>query len=202
MSDVTRILSAIERGDPLRIPGKSEESLDWFGKAIALLGPLVQREPRLATERLFLRNAHWGRAAALCRLKRDAESLKDWDRVLELNAAPAYEPLFRRNRALSLAHAGVHAKAVAEANALAEATGVAGNTLYDMACVCALSAGAVKEQAKLQERYGARAVDLLRQAIAKGFRNVQQINKDSDLDAVRRREDFKQLIAELTKTPN
>jgi hypothetical protein len=71
-----------------------------------------------------------------------------------------------------------------------------------MACVCALSAGAVKEQAKLQERYGARAVDLLRQAIAKGFRNVQQINKDSDLDAVRRREDFKQLIAELTKTPN
>ena len=40
-------------------------------------------------------------------------------------------------------------------------------------------------------------MDWLQQAVAAGYRNVAHIKKDNDLDALRDREDFKKLIAEL-----
>jgi hypothetical protein len=40
-------------------------------------------------------------------------------------------------------------------------------------------------------------VDLLRQAIAKGYASLPSMKQDKDLDPIRQREDFKKLIAEL-----
>jgi hypothetical protein len=37
----------------------------------------------------------------------------------------------------------------------------------------------------------------LKKAVAAGFKDVEQIRTDKDLDALRQREDFKKLIAEL-----
>jgi hypothetical protein len=42
-------------------------------------------------------------------------------------------------------------------------------------------------------------VALLQQAIAKGLRDAEQMKKDDDLKALRPREDFKRLLAELEK---
>jgi hypothetical protein len=42
-----------------------------------------------------------------------------------------------------------------------------------------------------------RAVDWLKQAVAAGFKDTVQIKKDKDLDALRDRNDFKKLVAEL-----
>jgi tetratricopeptide (TPR) repeat protein len=193
--------SSTNFGHVLRDQGEAEASLAWFAKAIALLAPLVQAEPRLVTERLFLRNAHWGRAQALDKLARHADAVKDWDRALALNAVAAHIPLFRCNRALSLARAGEHAKAVAEVNALAEAKEVTGATLYDLGCVCALAAAAVKDDARLPEHYAARAVALLRQAVAKGWKDAAHMKKDPDLGVLRDREDFQQLLAKLEAKP-
>src|SRR5262249_35442352 len=188
--------SSVNFGGLLRDHGQVEASLAWYAKALALLEPLVQQEPRLAMEPLFLPNAHGGRAEAMDKLGRHADAGKDWDRALALNAAPANELVFRRSRALSLARAGDHARAVAEANALAEAKGATGNTLYDLACVCALAAAAVQDDAKLQDQYAARAVELLRQAVARGYKDAAPLKKDTDLDALRGREGFKRLVAE------
>ncbi len=47
------------------------------------------------------------------------------------------------------------------------------------------------------EQYAARAVELLRQAVAKGYKDVGHLKKDPDLDAQRQREDFKKLLREL-----
>ena len=44
-----------------------------------------------------------------------------------------------------------------------------------------------------------RAMERLRQAVAAGFRNTAQIMKDADLDSLRGRDDFHQLVAELGK---
>jgi hypothetical protein len=55
----------------------------------------------------------------------------------------------------------------------------------------------VKEDAKLQARYAARAVELLRQAVARGYKNLAHMKKDRDLDILRDREDFKKLAADL-----
>lgn len=95
--------------------------------------------------------------------------------------------------------------AVAEAKELSKDKNVNAFVLYDLACVCSLASAAVKpamsgekaEADKLKEQYQLRALELLRQAIAKGFKDVAHVKRDPDLDALRQREDFKKLIAEL-----
>ena len=58
------------------------------------------------------------------------------------------------------------------------------------------------ERTKLSEDYAARAVDGLRQAIAKGYNDIDSMRKDKDLDSLRKRADFKQLLADLeAKSP-
>jgi hypothetical protein len=64
---------------------------------------------------------------------------------------------------------------------------------WNMACLYAGMAARSTEPEKDKEL----AVDCLKQAIAAGFTNVEKIKKDTDLDPLRDRENFKKLIAEL-----
>jgi hypothetical protein len=45
--------------------------------------------------------------------------------------------------------------------------------------------------------YGDRAVEMLRQAIANGYRDALRLEKDTDLDPLRSRRDFKELLEKL-----
>jgi hypothetical protein len=81
--------------------------------------------------------------------------------------------------------------------------------LFDLACVCALSAAAATREDKLTAgdrdrlaaRYSARAVALLGDARKAGFFkdviSVAHMKKDADLEPLRAREDFRKLLAEL-----
>ena len=40
-------------------------------------------------------------------------------------------------------------------------------------------------------------MELLKQAVAKGYKNVAHMKQDRDLDPLRDRQDFKKLLAEL-----
>jgi serine/threonine-protein kinase len=180
--------------------GQPRAALDWYAKAIEALQAVLSGDPNNAMARLYLKNAHWGRAQTLARLDRHAEAAQDWGRALELDDGPA-RLFFRLQRALSLARAGDHAQAVAEANAVAGLQGVPAPGLYDLACVCALASAAVKGDAKLADRYAARAVELLRQAVAKGYRDVEHVQKDPDLGLLRGREDFQKQLKDLEAKP-
>jgi serine/threonine-protein kinase len=68
--------------------------------------------------------------------------------------------------------------------------------LYDTAAFSALCAP-LADKPETREEYAARAVGLLRQAIAKGYKDTAHIKEDADLDALRRRDDFKKLVADL-----
>jgi hypothetical protein len=92
-----------------------------------------------------------------------------------------------------------HARVTAEADALARSKDASAALYYDAACVFALSAAAVHDDDKQAEPYAVRAVELLRQAVAKGFKDVAHLKKDSDLDPLRQREDFKKLLRELER---
>jgi serine/threonine protein kinase/WD40 repeat protein len=100
-------------------------------------------------------------------------------------------------RLSALAQHGRPAEAVAAADALAVRWAKDADTLYGCACVHALAAGAVKDDAALAERHAARAVALLSQAVAAGFKDGEQLRKDPDLDALRQRKDFLQLQRDL-----
>ncbi|HKI36902.1 MAG TPA: protein kinase [Gemmataceae bacterium] len=68
--------------------------------------------------------------------------------------------------------------------------------LYDTACATALCVP-LADKPETKEKYAARAVALLRQAIAKGYKDAAHVKTDSDLDALRPRDDFKKLLADL-----
>jgi tetratricopeptide (TPR) repeat protein len=179
----------------LRDGGDPSASLAWFGKAIDLLEPVVAQDRRGVTERLFLRNARFARADALVLLGRYGDAIKDFDKALVLD--DARDPVLRRRRARALARIGEEAKAVAEASALAQAPNADGATLYELAGICALAAAAAKEDTPRAEQYAARAVQLLRAAIQRGYKDVDHLKNDDDLKALRRRDDFSQLLKDL-----
>src|SRR5262249_56279713 len=77
-------------------------------------------------------------------------------------------------------------------------------SLYDAACFRAVAAAALRaadpspvgaNQAKAEAD---RAMAWLERAVAAGYRNAANMAKDHDLDALRHRADFKELLARLS----
>jgi hypothetical protein len=66
---------------------------------------------------------------------------------------------------------------------------------YSEACYVALMVPVVAPAER--DSLGARAVGALRLAVAGGYGNADIFAKDTDLDAIRNREDFKQLMTEV-----
>jgi tetratricopeptide (TPR) repeat protein len=179
--------------------GEPANALEWFAKAIVRLQPVLQQEPRLVTTRLYLRNAHWGRAAALGQLGRHAEAVADWERASACNDERHRDGLFRLQRAAALARAGQHAEATAAVDALLKPGRADAGTLYGAACVHALTAAGARSDPAQAEKHAARAVGLLRQAVQQGYEDLAQLKKAADLDALRPRQDFQTLLGDLEK---
>jgi tetratricopeptide (TPR) repeat protein len=198
--------SYVNFGSLLREQGQTQAPLDWYAKALPLLQTLLAKDARLATARIYLRNAHWGRAQVLAQLGRPAESAKDWQQAAELDDG-RMRPYFRLQQSFALARAGEHRKAVGAVEEVLESSTQGANAprsgalLFDAACIYALSASAVTDDAKLREHYAVRAIALLHQARQGGFfkdpKQLDNVRKDPDLNALRQREDFKKFLAEL-----
>jgi tetratricopeptide (TPR) repeat protein len=178
-----------------------EQALQWYARAMKTLNNVLRQVNVDATAQRVLRDAHVGRARVLESLKQNAEAAKDWDRALELARDPD-RPWVRMNRAMSRTRAGQLDAGLQEAEELAK-TGDA-TTLYNAACVFSLAAvGQDKAgDSTVKEDRTRRAVALLQQAIAKGYKKTEHMKQDDDLKALRHRDDFQKLLAELeTKSP-
>jgi tetratricopeptide (TPR) repeat protein len=193
--------SYVNFGRVIRDYGRTEEALDWFGKAIALLETVLKRDNRVAAAREFLRNAYASRAESLDLLNRPAESAAAWERAIEFTDVPTLRNRFRVSRTVALARGGDYRVAGLAADDLAQSAGLEGGALYNLGCVYALCATAAKEDAAQREMYAAKAVAQLRRAKAAGLfqdaNHFENLKKDSDLEAVRQREDYRILVKEL-----
>jgi len=80
---------------------------------------------------------------------------------------------------------------------------------YDAATILAWCIPKVSQHDKLDDKqrreaehfYADAAMKLLREAVAKGFRDTAIVKTDKAYDPLRHREDFKNLIAELEQKP-
>ena len=150
--------------------GKLDAAQGSYEKAIEALGRFLERQPRSPQERTQLING-------------------------------------RINLAVIFAARGDHARAAQEAEAIAGKEELITLSLYNMCCLysrCAAAAGKdarlpPAERARLQEQYAGRAIEYLRQSVAKGVHNLPIIKTDPDLDALRGRQDFKKLVEEAEK---
>jgi serine/threonine protein kinase len=190
--------SYLDDGDPA--------ALEWFAKAAAILEPVSQGESALAEAKQDLLNTYWGRALNLGVMHRHAEALEDLDRLIALD--PSEDLRYRIQRATELAALGEHVRAAAAVEEVAVHSNLSTTIIYHSAHVYGLCISATEKQselpsgerAQLVEKYAARAVFFLRQAVRAGFRDIETIRSDTYLDVLRQREDFKNLISDLEAT--
>jgi tetratricopeptide (TPR) repeat protein len=116
----------------------------------------------------------------------------------------------RIGRAITLARQGNHARATHDVEALARRDGLTCVNVYDLACLCSrLSAAAGQDdtlspadRARLEGHHAERAMDFLGKAVAMGYRRPAAMRADHDLDALRDRDDFRKLLADLETSQN
>src|SRR6266404_3954337 len=121
---------------------------------------------------------------------------------------PDYRQFYRNNlAALIQTNAGLGHQAGAKqaAGKLRDLGWDPPSAAYDAACGLSLCIPIVQkdDSATKEERdkqaafYGHEAMKMLRDAVAKGYQDAAHMDKDSDLDALRERHDFKKFLAEL-----
>jgi serine/threonine-protein kinase len=195
-------------GNLLRDTGKARQSLELFARAIELFQAVRQHQPNHPIALRFLRNSHWGRAQALDLLGRPRDAAADWDQAERLTTGTTRYTL-RLFRAGGLARAGEHTQATRYAEALARLTNLSGEFAHALAVVYALSARAaasaaarpLPEREKQAEGYAQQALALLERARQDGFfrtsQALQQLKKETDLDFLRQRDDFRRFLSRV-----
>jgi serine/threonine protein kinase len=178
-----------------------EAALPWLTKSIEVVTPIVAREPRLLKARERLRTAHWERAFRLCQLRRFADAVNDWDRAVELDDGRNYAEV-RLMRAFTLTFMKDHARAAADAEAVASFPKASANDLLKAAGVLAKSAELSQDQPGLSEGYATRAVAVLRQAVDRGFRDPVMLQGLIPFNFLRGRADFQKIQKELDEGKN
>ncbi len=178
----------------------TEAALPWYDKALARLESVLAAEPRLAMARGYASKIYLSRSSALAALARHTEALADVERGMALDVADVRTPL-RLARAKALAHLDQHAQAAADADALvAETAEPSADVLHGAAGVYATCAARVRADPALSENYAVRAVALLGRAFDKDAAAVADaVAKDTNLDVLRSREDFRKLTTRQPK---
>jgi len=174
--------------------GQVEPALAAYTGAAEAYRRVRVREPTYAVDPL---PAHGGRAQCLTALKRYAEALPEWDKVVEL-APTERRPAYRLSRAVVLARLGEHDRATEEADAVAHGAGSTGPLLYDAACVFALCAVGGERDAR-----AGRAVALLEAARLAGFFDKPEmaahLKADPDFDSIRGRPEYNDLARRVER---
>jgi serine/threonine-protein kinase len=191
--------SLADLGHLVRDQDNPQASLDWYVQAIKILQPLYEADSRDVSARKYLSETYEGRGHARSSLGQHADALADMDRAVQV-AEDSTRPLCQASRALCRARAGTVGRAVAEAEELRKQKDLASMALYNTACVFAVCAGKAGTE-KDREVHAARAVEVLQQAVARGYQDVGHLQKDPDLNALRKRPDFQQLLKELEAKP-
>jgi serine/threonine protein kinase len=122
---------------------------------------------------------------------------KDFSKALAID----HEFIHARSwRAVARAKLNRHRDAVADAEQAVRREPASGTTLFFAARAYAQAVRAVgevekpPEQQGLAQKYGDRAMELLKQAFAHGFKERQRLARGSDFDTLHARQDFQQLL--------
>ena len=132
--------------------------------------------------------------------------------MIELSAGHPHINM-RLCRPPPLARLGEHVQATTEVETLLAEGHVQTMNLFTFSYVYALCSAAAAnddrlppaEREKLADKYGGRAVELLRKAQAAGYfagpGRLARMKESKDLDPIRSRPDFQRLLMELNKSP-
>jgi serine/threonine-protein kinase len=203
-------------GALLKDMGRLKEAEASLREALDLYKPLAADFPGVPGYKAELANILEGLAElargrkdypAARRLLGDAEPYLH--KALEANPRdPFYRGVLRecrRELAATLLDLGEHAGAAAAAADLARVAYEPAGDAYKASAFLSRCVPLAEKDTKLPEAkrkelaksYGDRALEALRQAVAKGYKDAAQMKKDPALDPLRGRDDFQKLLAEV-----
>jgi serine/threonine protein kinase/tetratricopeptide (TPR) repeat protein len=121
---------------------------------------------------------------------------------------PMYRSHYCLNRSMlmnTLVELGDHRAAAAAAEQLVQVADDPVGDYYDAACALARCIALVDKnenvhgdkRKELTQAYAGRAVELLQLAVKNGFKDIERLKKDKNLDSLRGRDEFKKTVAEL-----
>ena len=200
----------------LYVTDKLKEAETAFGDAAAIQRKLAADYPNQPNLRNNLAGT-LGNLGVLCNKRRDfaaakaylAEARSHHEAALKANPRQPYYRQYYRNNLITgvVTHAGLRDQsgAVELAGAIRDLGWDAPANAYDAACALARCIPIVEETRDLDagkrraamQFYGDQAMTMLRAAIGKGFKDAERIASDDDLNALRRREDFAGLAADV-----
>jgi serine/threonine protein kinase len=214
--------SLMTLGFRLGLDGRQDESLQAFQRALEIITQLAGENPSVPNFQSQLAFAHRELGRWMRRNRRFAEAQEHLEkaRVIQEKLVRAHPAIQGYSSALAYIYrelgwidrvqnrpAGAlawfgRARAIDDKHAEAW-PGVA----YDLACdwaICIPLVGWGKEDMALTEaeraerrRMGDEAMQALRRAVQGGWRNLDHLSKDEDMDPLRSREDFRKLVEEL-----
>jgi serine/threonine-protein kinase len=196
-------LALLNLADSLVNTREAAAALERCQEARAILETVLAKDPKQRTARYFMSGTCQVSAVAFSLLGRHKEAFEVWELGLKY-----IDPQGRENHqmifALLKARTGQHASAVQEAGKLLQTSGDP-LMLSNGFAVYALAATAVSKDAgipepkrqELAKLYADRAMETLRQAVAKGYKDIANLKSDPDLASLRSRDDFKKLLAEM-----
>jgi hypothetical protein len=126
-----------------------------------------------------------------------SDAVNEWGLIIDLSPA-SEQPGLRGKRATSRFQAGAYSEAMAEFDELTKLPDWTVDQWYSFATVYAVASDKIADKKK---EYADRAMVLLHKAVAAGFDQAASMAKDTNLDSLRDREDFKKLVDSLPKSP-
>jgi serine/threonine-protein kinase len=209
-------------GDATSQSGRTKEAQDFYQKAREIREQLAKADAKSALAQRNLTVSYNKLGALLLRLGQKPEALEYYHKALairlRLAEADSKNAQAQRDLAFSYEKLGdvtlqldqikqsldFYEKARAIYERLAEADPANVPAQRDLLAVCYGSACryarlSTSGEKEAREQDARRATELLRQAVAKGYKDIQRLQSDKDLDSLREREDFKQLIGDLKK---
>jgi serine/threonine protein kinase/tetratricopeptide (TPR) repeat protein len=180
--------------------GRYQDALKLHEETLAL------RNAKLGPDHAETLESMRGVAASLSKLDRGAEAVPLIDECLRRATGKVVHPRLiptvvdLRLRHFEKAKDAAGCRATAEMWEALKRTDA--ESLYKAACYRAVAAAVLRagnksETATKDAAEADRAMAWLRQAVAAGFNDVESMKKDTDLDAVRSRDDFRKLLKEL-----
>jgi tetratricopeptide (TPR) repeat protein len=181
------------RGGLALAAGRPADALTDYGRAAALIEGRADALLKSADNRKVLGLSYRTRGLALIALGRHAEAVAEFDRAIPY-FLPAERHLTQIFRAKALARSAGPAAAARAADELARADGLSPRVWGGLAQVYAAAAELTKDDPARAEAYAARAVELIRTAIAHGLPR-DAVAKDGELAPIRDRPDFRASVS-------
>ena len=206
-------------GNSLASLGKLAEAESEYRKAVAIQEKLATDFPTVPEYRKGLAQSHNNLGNLLTDLRKLAEAEAEYRTAVAIQEKLAADfptvPEYRQHLAQSQFNLGnllknlgkrveaegefrkavvIQEKLAADFPAVpAYRQGLAASH-YDFACLCAIT---IDKEADKKQEYADRAMEMLQKAVKAGFTDAALMAKDTDLDPLRDRADFKKLLAEL-----